>query len=229
MDNEWKNMLLSLGFVLLLGVIILAFSGVFYDADLISFNDSSEEYFEDYSDEYYENYYENYSLNPMPVKYNIKNKEDCGAPTILQIHQAFNIIESETDGVVSFEEVDNEEYISIKCFDRYDESVQEIASGYTYAETFPSYYVDKNGVFFPYSEINLFKVSKFSHYGRCKDYPVTIIAQILYSFDLEERDSDILGEYVGFCPDDDDDGIIDEWIIEELKAMYFFDDIEFFD
>lgn len=155
----------------------------------------------------------------MPLKYFILNPQICGNRVVDQIIQSFDIIENETDGIISFERVYNEEDISVECFDRYDPNVSELVSKNTYADSGVNYVFD-DGVenVAAHGQIRLFKVTPGSYYGRCgKGYPVTIIHEILHLFGFEDthKGSSIMYLYVGLCLEK-----IDKEIITQLKETY---------
>ncbi|MDO8517063.1 MAG: matrixin family metalloprotease [Nanoarchaeota archaeon] len=162
--------------------------------------------------------------NHMPLTYSVS---DCSAYQFRRIAKAFNQIENETSGIISFNsitnltEIDGAEYYNqidsssnIKVMCTNETSTQKIEDGYFISGYSSAYSQNK---IITSANIVFYKITSKTYSSGCVIYPDIEIHEILHSLGFshsENRTSIMYSEYAG-C-----NLRIDRDIIEKLKEIY---------
>jgi hypothetical protein len=148
----------------------------------------------------------------MPVSYRLVNEDVCGSGEAYRIRKAFFNIENETNGTVSFEEVEEYEDITITCHAGFDKSLMEDGKITTATTT-------------PYGIGNLIEKASIDFYdtkegkiaSNCGRYPDVEVHEILHAFGFGHVDDryNIMSPTQLYCPTR-----INDNIIEKLVEIY---------
>jgi len=158
-------------------------------------------------------YYTNVGITSPSVTYRFTDKESCGNYETKRVIWAFEVIENETDHIVTFEETNSSADITIYCYITAPSS----QLGYiTQGEATMGNYGERvhNAV------INFYNTGQNRYSAGCKDYPDTEIHEILHVFGFghsADTMSIMNWEHI-VCRIDRFK--IDPDIVEELKKIY---------
>ena len=150
----------------------------------------------------------------MPITYKIENEKACGKIQSGRIKLAFQKIEEETLGSISFKETDDNEDITISCY-AYAPSSKV---GYvTFANTEVTEIADN---IISKAKIKLYNASNSKRSGGCVNYPDVEIHEILHAFGYSHQDdsNSIMHKETRNCRTDL--FRIDDEIVNELKNTY---------
>lgn len=204
MDKKWREISIFAGFsliaILIIGLVVFNYNTpatageAVYKGDAQNVTQIEELHFE-----------------KIPITYSFAepntrdNNIKCPDYQIERIKQAFSIIEDETGGIVSFQEVENNGDITVFCNGAKADTLSLMRTG---DSSYNSY-----GNVITSGELNF-----YTHYN-CGTYPDTEIHEILHAlgFNHEENNKDsIMYPIASKC----DLGKIDEDIITKLKEIY---------
>jgi len=154
----------------------------------------------------------------MPITYKIVNCTDYQENRIIK---AFNQIQKETEGIVSFKEYyGDSEYGSdfmIYCYEEYDDSYWDPKeTTYTvsdcYYETWENY---PNKIL--YADINFYGITETTYSGGCTIYPDIELHEILHGFGFEHvnETNHIMNPLHTYCPSK-----LNEDILNKLIEIY---------
>ncbi len=116
--------------------------------------------------------------NSIPISYKFSSEYPCYYERRERVVEAFNIIEKDTENIISFIEVPEKGKIEIKCL---LELETEYASGFGG----PEYYEDGEII---NGEIELYAPDPIN-FVQCESYPVTEVHEILHVFGFDHFNS----------------------------------------
>jgi hypothetical protein len=144
----------------------------------------------------------------MPLSYKIINCTDYQKNRIVK---AFNQIQKETENVVSFENVQINEDITVYCNkeERPTGYYDYYTSGESYYQVYENY---SNRI--AHAEINFYGITETTYSSGCTIYPDIEIHEILHAFGFEHtnQSNHIMNPYHTYCPSKLNQDIIDRLI-----------------
>ena len=122
---------------------------------------------------------EAYYWKDLPIHYYFSEVYPCEDNRRTQVIESFNIIEKETDKIVTFYEERNEYGIEISCYEEYE---TEEASGYGGIEFYDGEKEILNGF------VELYKPDPVN-FEICESYPSLVLHEILHAMGFDHIDS----------------------------------------